>query len=195
MVYFLDTAVNLALNIAGFSGLTDPHQILIAVVLGTAAVLWNSTLVPRWALTAFFSLMAVASTVAIYALALGRQPTCIYQYDDAKPVFADSLTRKLSWDEVRALDCPTLWVARNEMYYRSKYCFFTPISYSYFDNGATCDPSLEDVSTPIGADNAKILARMEKRKSCPAPMDSCKRLGKVSASKMDLKRQTLKEER
>ena len=55
MVYFLDTGVNLLLNLAGFTGLGDPHQILIAVVLGTAAVLWNSTLVPKWALGAFFS--------------------------------------------------------------------------------------------------------------------------------------------
>ena len=193
MVYFLDTAVNLALNIAGFSGLGDPHQILIAVVLGTAAVLWNSSLVPKWALTAFFSLMVVASAVAVYALALGRQPTCIYQYDDAKPVFADSLTRKLEWAEVRNMDCPTLWVARNEMYYRSNYCFFTPISYSYFGNDAKCDPSTEEISSPIGAENARIISRMEKRKNCPSPLDSCKRLGKVSASKLDLKRPTLKE--
>jgi YARHG domain len=194
MVYFLDTAVNLALNIAGFSGLGDPHQILIAVVLGTAAVLWNSSLVPKWALSAFFSIMAVASAVAIYALALGRHPTCIYQYDDAKPVFTDSLTRKLGWTEVRNLDCPTLWVARNELYYRSNYCFFTPISYSYFGNDAKCDPEIEDVSTPIGVENARIISRMEKRKGCPAPMDSCKKLGKVGSSKADLGRTTLKEQ-
>lgn len=194
MVYFLDTGVNLMLNIAGFTGLTDPHQILIAVVLGTAAVLWNSTLVPRWALTVFFSLMTLASAVAVYALALGRQPTCVYAYDETKPVFADSLTRKLTWPEVRNLDCPTLWVARNEMYYRGKYCFFTPIAFSYFGNDATCDPDIDGPQTPIGQDNATIIARMEKRKNCPAPLDSCKKLGKVSASRIELKRQTAKEE-
>lgn len=194
MVYFLDTAVNLALNIAGFSGLADPHQILIAVVLGTAAVLWNSSLVPKWALTAFFSLMVLASAVAVYALALGRQPTCIYQYDDSKPVFADSLTRKLSWTEVRGLDCPTLWVARNEMYFRSNYCFFTPISYSYFGNDAKCDPGIEEVAMPIGAENARVILRMEKRKGCPSPMDSCRKLGRVASSKSDLKRGTLQEQ-
>jgi hypothetical protein len=183
MVYFLDTAVNLALNMAGFSGIGDPHQILIAVVLGTAAVLWNSSLVPKWALSAFFTIMALASAVAIYALALGRQPTCIYEYDDAKPVFGDSLTRKLAWAEVRNLDCPTLWVARNELYFRSNYCFFTPVSYSYFGNDDKCDPEKEEVSTPVGADNARIISRMEKRKNCPSPLDSCKKLGKVTASK------------
>ena len=194
MVYFLDTGVNLLLNLAGFTGLGDPHQILIAVVLGTAAVLWNSTLVPRWAMGAFFSLMFLASCVAVYALALGRQPTCVYAYDAAKPVIPDSLDRKLTWEEVRKLDCPTLWVARNEMFVRSNYCFFTPIGYSYFSNDATCDPKVEKPRTEIGEENAKIIGRMEARKGCPSPMDSCKRLGRVSASKLDLKRSTLKEE-
>ena len=194
MVYFLDTGVNLLLNLAGFTGLGDPHQILIAVVLGTAAVLWNSTLVPKWALGAFFSIMGLASCVAIYALALGRQPTCVYAYDPAKPVIADSLDRKLGWDEVRRLDCPTLWVARNEMYLRSKYCFFTPIGYSYFGNDATCDPGIEKPMTVIGEENAKIIGRLEARKGCATPMDSCKKLGKVAASKLDIKRSTLKEE-
>jgi YARHG domain len=195
MVYFLDSFVNLALNAAGFTGLNDPHQILIAVVLGTAAVLWNSTLVPKWALASFFSLMGLASCVAIYALALGRQPTCVYAYDASKPVIGDSLTRKLTWDEVRKMDCPTLWVARNEMYVRSNYCFFTPIGFSYFGNDATCDPNVEKPSSLIGEENAKIIGRMEARKGCPTPMDSCKKLGKVSASRLDLRRSTLKEER
>lgn len=194
MVYFLDSSVNLILNIAGFSGLADPHQILIAVVLGTAAVLWNSTLVPRWALTAFFSLMFLASCVAVYALALGRQPTCIYAYDASKPVIPDSLERKLTWDEVRRYDCPTLWVARNEMYVRSNYCFFTPIGYSYFGNDATCDPAVEKPKTEIGEENAKIMARMEARKGCPSPMDSCRKLGRVAASRLDIERSTLKEQ-
>ncbi|MEQ1714456.1 MAG: YARHG domain-containing protein [Hyphomicrobium sp.] len=193
MVYFLDTAVNLALNVAGFTGLGEPHQIIIAVVLGTAAVLWNSTLLPRWVLSAFFSLMFLASTVAVYALALGRQPTCIYEYDAAKPVIADSLERKLNWEEVRRYDCPTLWVARNEMYLRSNYCFFTPIGYSYFGNDATCDPNVEKPSTEIAQENARIIGRMEARKGCAVPMDSCRKLGKVSASKLDLKRSTVKE--
>jgi YARHG domain len=194
MVYTLDSVVNLALNLAGFTGLGDPHQILIAVVLGTAAVLWNSSLVPKWALAAFFSLMGVASCVALYALALGRQPTCLYSYNAAKPVIADSLERKLTWEEVRKLDCPSLWVARNEMYTRSNYCFFTPIGYSYFGNDATCDPSIEKPSTVIGEDNAKIIGRMEARKGCPSPMDSCKKLGKVMSSNLSLSRSTLKQE-
>ena len=194
MVYFLDTGVNLLLNLAGFSGLGDPHQILIAVVLGTAAVLWNSTLVPKWALGAFFSLMGLASCVALYALFLGRQPTCIYEYDASKPVIADSLTRKLTWDEVRKFDCPTLWVARNEMYLRSNYCFFTPIGYSYFGNDASCDATVDKPSTPIGEENAKMIGHMSARKGCAAPMDSCRKLGKVSSSKLDVKRSTVKEE-
>lgn len=193
MVYFLDTGVNLLLNLAGFSGLGDPHQILIAVVLGTAAVLWNSTLVPKWALGAFFSIMAIASAVAIYALALGRQPTCIYSYDAMKPVAADSLTRKLSWEELRRMDCPTLWVARNEMYARSNYCFFTPIGYSYFGNDATCDPTIESPNTPVGEENARAIGRMAARKGCATPMDSCKKLGRVTSSKLDLDRRTVKE--
>jgi hypothetical protein len=194
MVYFLDSVVNLALNAAGFTGLNDPHQILIAVVLGTAAVLWNSTLVPKWALASFFTLMLLASSVAIYALALGRQPTCVYNYDSSKPVIADSLERKMTWDEVRKMDCPTLWVARNEMYLRSNYCFFTPLGYSYFGNDATCDPNVEKPSSAIGEENAKIIGRMEARKACPSPMDSCKKLGNVVSSHLDLKRSTLKEQ-
>lgn len=194
MVYFLDTGVNLLLNFAGFTGLGDPHQILIAVVLGTAAVLWNSTLVPRWALTAFFSLMFVASCVAIYALAFGRQPMCIYAYDQSKPIVADSLTRKLTWDEVRGFDCPTLWVARNEMYYRSNYCFFTPTGFSYFGNDAACDPAVEKPATAIGEENTRLIQRIEARKGCPAPMNSCRKLSRVTASKLDMKRTTIKEE-
>ncbi len=194
MVHTLDSIVNLALNLAGFTGLGDPHQILIAVVLGTAAVLWNSSLVPKWALAAFFSLMGVASCVALYALALGRQPTCLYSYDAAKPVITNSLERKLTWEEVRKLDCPTLWVARNEMYVRSNYCFFTPIGYSYFVNDATCDPAVEKPSTVIGEENAKIIGRMEARKGCPAPLDSCKKLGNVVSSKLSLSRGTLKQD-
>ena len=194
MVYFLDTAVNLALNVAGFTGLGDPHQILIAVVLGTAAVLWNSTLLPRWVLAAFFSLMFLSSLVAVYALALGRQPTCIYSYDAEKPVIADGLTRKLSWEEVRRFDCPTLWVARNEMYVKSNYCFFTPIGYSYFGNDASCDPNVEKPATAIGEENARIISRMEQRKGCATPLDSCRKLARVSSSRVDLRRSTLKEE-
>jgi YARHG domain len=194
VVYFLDTGVNLMLNLAGFTGLGDPHQILIAVVLGTAAVLWNSSLVPKWALGAFFSIMALASAVALYALALGRQPTCIYAYDPSKPVFADSLERKLTWEELRGMDCPTLWVARNEMYARSNYCFFTPIGYSYFGNEATCDPTIENPRTPIGEENARAIGRMAQRKGCATPMDSCKKLSRVASSKLDLKRSTAKEQ-
>lgn len=194
MVYFLDAGVNLLLNMAGLTGLTDPHQILIAVVLASAAVLWNSTLVPRWALSAFFTLMALSTAVALYALALGRQPACIYMYDDAKPVVADSLTRKLTWAEVRNLDCPTLWVARNELYHRSNYCFFTPIAYSYFGNDAKCDPAIEEPSSVIGADNARLISRMEKRKGCPTPLDACRKLGKVGSSRLVMDRPTRRDE-
>ena len=194
MVYFLDTGVNLALNVAGFTGLGDPFQILIAVVLGTAAVLWNSTLLPRWVMTAFFALMFMASAVAVYALALGRQPTCIFAYDASKPVLPDSLERKLTWEEVRRLDCPALWVARNEMYFRSNYCFFTPIGYSYFGNDVTCDPAVEKPKTEIGEDNAKIIARMEARKGCPSPMNSCMKLSNVSSTRRDIGRRTLREQ-
>lgn len=194
MVYFLDSGVNLALNVAGFTGLGDPHQILIAVVLGTAAVLWNSSLVPKWALGAFFSIMAIASAVAIYALALGRQPTCIYAYDPEKPVIADSSERKLTWNEVRPLDCPTLWVARNEIYRRSNYCFFTPIGFSYFGNEATCDPNIDKPATEIGNDNAQVIARMSARKGCPSHMDRRRKLGRVTSSKLILDRTTVKED-
>jgi hypothetical protein len=137
--------------------------------------------------------MFLASIVAAYALLLDRQPTCVFAYDAEKPVIADSLDRKLSWDEVRKFDCPTLWVARNELYLRSNYCFFTPIGYSYFGNDATCDPSVEKPGTAIGEENARVIGRMEARKGCPAPLDSCRKLGKVSSSKLDLKRSTLKE--
>lgn len=194
MVYFLDSLVNLALNAAGFTGLNDPHQILIAVVLGSAAVLWNSTLLPKWVMAMFFSLMFLASAVAVYALALDRQPTCIYAYDPQKPVIADSLERKLSWDEVRKFDCPTLWVARNELFLRSNYCFFTPIGYSYFGNDASCDPNVEKPSSAIGEENAKIISRMEQRKGCTQPLESCKKLGRVSSSRLDLNRTTSKED-
>lgn len=195
MIYFLDTFVNLALNLAGVTGLTDPHQILIAVVLGTAAVLWNSTLLPRWVVSAFFGLVFLASAVAIYALVLGRQPTCLYSYDAAKPVIADSHERKLTWAEVRTLDCPTLWVARNEIFLRSGYCFFTPIAYSYFGNDATCDPAVEKPATTVGEENARIIGRMEARKGCELPLRSCRKLGRVTSSRLVLDRSTAVEER
>ena len=90
------------------------------------------------------------------------------------------------------LDCPTLWVARNELYYRSNYCFFTPIGFSYFGNDATCDPAVERPRTEIGDENAKLILRMETRKACASPMDSCRGLGKARSSKLDLKRSTTK---
>ena len=77
MVYFLDSGVNLLLNVAGFAGLESPHQVLIAIVLASGAVLWNQTLVPRWALTAFFTLMFIAATVVVFALVSGLQSTCV----------------------------------------------------------------------------------------------------------------------
>jgi hypothetical protein len=194
MIQFLDRTFNLLLNAAGFSGLSDPHQILIAVVIGTATVLWNSSLVPRWALMAFFSLMTLAVFVALYALLFGLRPTCIYVYEQSKPVFADSDTRKLSWSEVRNLDCATLWVARNELYYRSNYCFFTPIGYAYFDNDARCDPAIENPQTAVAAENAKLFRLMETRKGCPNPIASCRQLGGVKASRLRLNRPTAKEE-
>jgi hypothetical protein len=86
MIQLLDRTFNLLLNAAGFSGLNDPHQILIAVVIGTATVLWNSTLVPRWALMSFFTLMGMAAFVALYALLFGLRSTCIYVYDEGRPV-------------------------------------------------------------------------------------------------------------
>lgn len=193
MVYFLDSSVNLLLNFAGFTGLGDPHQILIAVVLGSAAVLWNSSLVPKWALSAFFAIMTLASFVAIYALFLGRQPACVYAYDPQKAVIGDSLERRLTWQDIRDFDCPTLWVARNELFYRSNYCFFTPIAYSYFGNQETCDPAVEKPNTEIGDNNAHIIARLETRKGCLVPLESCIRLRQVSSSKLDLDRQTVKD--
>lgn len=192
MVYLLDRFVNIILNLAGFAGLEDPHQVLIAVVLASGAVLWNQTLVPRWALTTFFALMGLATAVAVLAIAAGVQPTCIYAYNDTKPIFKDSHERKLSWQEIRSLDCPTLWVARNELFYRSQYCFFTPIGFSYFGNDATCDPAVEKPGTEIGDENARIIQRMESRKACPAPISNCRQLGKVTSSRLELKRTTTK---
>jgi hypothetical protein len=194
MVYTLDSGVNLLLNLAGFTGLGDPAQILIAIVLASAAVLWNATLVPRWAMTAFFTLMFLAACVAVYALVLGRQSTCIYAYDRDKPVFADSLERKLSWQEVRQLDCATLWVARNEIYDRSNYCFFTPTAHAYFSNDATCDPAIERASSDIGNSNIGLIARMEKRKGCAAVGDSCRRLGRAASSRLQMSRPTVESE-
>lgn len=190
MIYFLDAGVNMLLNIAGMTGLTSPHEIIIAVVLASAAVLWNSTLVPRWLMSVFFTLMVAAMGVALYALVLGRQPACLHVYNDQKPIIADSLDRKLTWAEVRSFDCPTLWVARNEMFYRSNYCFFTPVAFSYFRNDGTCDPAVEEPKTHTGIDNAKLIRRMETRRNCPAPIEACGKLGGVSASRLMLGRQT-----
>jgi hypothetical protein len=194
MVQFIDSLINLALNAAGFTGLTDPHQIIIAIVIGTATVLWNSSLVPRWAMIAFFSLMGLAATIALYALLLGVRPTCIYTYDARKPVFADSATRKLGWGEVRALDCADLWVARNEVYLRANYCFVTPIAVGYFDNDASCDPSVEEPAGEAVKDNVKLIQRVERRRGCPNPIDSCRRLGKSRASQLKLARPTIGEQ-
>lgn len=190
MVQFLDALVNLALNAAGFTGLADPHQIIIAIVIGTATVLWNSSLVPRWAMIAFFSLMGLAATIALYALLLGVRPTCIYVYDQRTPVLADSATRKLDWGEVRDLDCADLWVARNELYRRANYCFLTPIAVGYFENDASCDPAVEEPSGDVAKENIKLIQRVERRRGCPSPIDSCRRLGKSRASALKLSRPT-----
>ena len=88
MVYFLDRGVNLLLNVAGFAGLEVPHQSFdrSRARLGSRT-LEPCCLVPRWALTAFFTLMFLAATVATIALVSGLQPTCIYSYDETRPIF------------------------------------------------------------------------------------------------------------
>jgi YARHG domain len=108
-------------------------------------------------------------------------------------VAADSLTRKLSWEELRRIDCTTLWVARNKMYARSNACLSTPIGYWYFGKDATCDPTIESPNTPIDEENARAIGRMLARNRCVTPLDSCKKLGRVASSKLDLDRRTVKE--
>lgn len=190
MIYTLDTGVNLMLNAAGITGLGEPGQILVATILAAGAVAWNATRLPAWSLALAVLLISAAGAVAMYALLFGRQPTCLYAYESTKPVFSDTLDRRLSWQEVRPLDCASLWVARNEIYARSNYCFFTPVAHAYFSNDATCDPAVEQASTAIGNANIALIARMEQRKGCGRRGDMCHRLDSARSSRLDLTRPT-----
>jgi hypothetical protein len=190
----MDFAMNILLNVFEFLGIDQANQIIIFIIIMGLVLAWQIREMSRLMITAFLVIMAGALVTAIYQIAFNAKAQCVFAYDDAKPVFADSLTRALGWNELLDKNCPTLWVARNEIYQRSGYCFFTPAGVAYFGSSDSCNPEIDDPASEIGMSNVKLISRMERRKGCPSPPSSCKDFGRVSASKLLIGRGPLTEQ-
>jgi hypothetical protein len=189
----MDFAMNGLLNVFEFLGIENANQIIILVIILAFGLMYKLGEMAKWVVGIFMLIMAVSLITALYQIAFDARAQCIYAYDDAKPVFADSLQRPLGWNEMHDLNCPTLWVARNEIFYRSGYCFFTPMGYAYFEGeDRKCNHEIDEASTVIGNQNARSLGQLERRKGCVAPPSSCRDLSRVPASKLMLTRGPLK---
>ena len=191
----MDFLMNVLLNVFEFLGIEHANQIIILVMILGFGLMYKLGEMAKWVVGAFLFLMSVSLVTAIYQIAFNARAQCIYAYDDTKPIFKDSLERALQWDEVRGLNCPTLWVARNEIYYRSNYCFFSSMGYAYFESGdRKCDPEIDAATTDIGKKNVETIAVLEKRKFCVIPPSRCRKLSRVSSSKLILTRGPLQED-
>jgi hypothetical protein len=189
----MDLVMNGLLNIFEFLGIEHANQIIIFIMILAFGLMYKLSEMSKWIVGIFLVIMGISLATALYQIVYDARAQCIYAYDDSKPVFADSLTRKLEWEDIRKLNCPTLWVARNEIYHRSKYCFFTPRGFAYFESGQkTCDFNVSNASTPIGNANVKLISSLERRKGCRSPPSSCRAFSRVPSSRLILSRAPLK---
>lgn len=185
--------MNVLLNVFEFLGIEHANQIIILVMIVGFGLMYKLGEMAKWVVGVFLLLMGVALSTAIYQIVFDARAQCIYAYDNREPIFPDSLQRPLQWDEIRELNCPTLWVARNEIFYRSNYCFFTSMGYAYFENAdRTCNYEVDAASTDIGNQNARTLAQLSRRKGCVTPPSSCRDFSRVKSSRVVLTRGPLK---
>lgn len=189
----MDLVMNGLLNMFEFLGVEHANQIIIFIIILAFGLMYKIGEMSKWIIGIFLTIMGVSLVTALYQITYDARAQCIYAYDDEKPIFAQSLTRTLKWDDIRSLNCPTLWVARNEIYHRSKYCFFSPRGYAYFVSGQqSCSIKVEEASTAIGNDNIKLIGSLERRKGCRSPPASCRAFSRVPSSRLILTRAPLK---
>ena len=189
----MDLLMNVLLNMFEFLGIEHANQIIILIMIMAFGMLYKLGEMSKWVVGIFMGIMAVCLTTAVYQIAFNARAQCVYAYDDTKPVIADSSTRPLGWDEIRDLNCPSLWVARNEIFYRDGYCFFTPTGYAYFEAGdRKCRPEVEGPANELALTNARTLGRLERRKGCRVPPSRCRDFSRVNSSKLIISRPPLK---
>lgn len=80
-------------------------------------------------------------------------------------VIAWSSQRPVDTATLAALNCETLWIARNEIYDRNGYCFQTARGKVYFDN-SDCRTSSQNILTPIERQNVAAIQAWERRQGC-----------------------------
>jgi hypothetical protein len=188
----MEFLMNLLLNIFEFLGIEQANQIIIFIIIMGMALIYKLGDLAKWVVGIFIAIMLVSLITAIYQIAFDARAQCVFAYDEDKPLFADSSSRLLSWAELREKNCPSLWVARNEIYHRANYCFYSPLGFAYFDNGEKkCDPQVEGVSGDIERRNIKLISRMERRKGCRVPPASCKEFSRVPSSRLIIDRRPL----
>ena len=185
--------MNVLLNMFEFLGIQQANQIIIFIMIMAFGLMYKLGDMAKWVVGVFLVIMAIALATAIYQIIYNARAQCVFAYDETKPVIAESSERALEWSEMRNLNCPSLWVARNEIYYRSGYCFYSPAGYSYFEsNGRKCSHEVEGPSSEIARKNVKILGRLERRKGCRIPPSRCRDFSRVESSKLIVSRPPLK---
>jgi len=188
----MDLLMNLLLNIFEFLGIEHANQIIIFIMVMGLGLMFKLGDMARWVIGVFLTIMAVSLVTAIYQLTYDARAQCVYAYDETKPVIANSSTQALKWSDVRKMNCPSLWVARNEIYHRNKYCFYSTAAYGYFgESKGGCDDTVKGPTTTIGWDNVKLLGRAASRKGCRVPPKTCSDFGRVSSSKLIINRSPL----
>lgn len=92
-----------------------------------------------------------------------------FHFVPRRTIFPDSSQRRLADEDLAPLDCPSLWIARNEIFKRHGYCFATPRGQDYFDNTGCTTPDQDVVkrqATGTPLDNIERIIQEESRRSC-----------------------------
>lgn len=105
------------------------------------------------------------------------------------PILPESLSQTLDAKKLAALKCDSLWIARNEIYYRLGYCFTSDNANGVFhtDQDTECNYSCESINeiklmvesimSPIQLANVLAILQQEKERGCrvtPA-VDACEK--------------------
>jgi hypothetical protein len=80
-------------------------------------------------------------------------------------LFSQSSTTRIGDADLASLSCDQLWIARNEIFARNRYCFQTAKGQSYFGN-LGCRTTSLDILSQIERVNVAALKTWESRKTC-----------------------------
>src|SRR5262249_54795340 len=93
--------------------------------------------------------------------------------------------RALTLDEVNALTCNRIWLARNEIYYALGRCFVSEHAENIFHTRSECPSTCkmiakyneltDEVVSKVEIDNITMLTTHEKKLGCVALISSCSR--------------------